>query len=91
MIVTIDKFGRVLIPKAIRDRLGLEPGSELTLEVRESADAPSIELRTEEIQPQLVREGGLLLYNGKLPEDFDIVEFIRQQREERSRRIMGLD
>lgn len=31
MITTIDKAGRVVVPKAMRDRLGLAPGTELEI------------------------------------------------------------
>lgn len=33
MMVTIDRAGRIVIPKEIRDRLELAPDTELTLEV----------------------------------------------------------
>jgi AbrB family looped-hinge helix DNA binding protein len=33
MNVTIDSAGRIVIPKALRDRVGLVPGIELTIEV----------------------------------------------------------
>ena len=33
MTVTIDRAGRVVIPKEIRGRLGLHPDAELTIEV----------------------------------------------------------
>lgn len=32
---TVDKFGRVLLPKPVRERLGLHPGDTLDLVVRE--------------------------------------------------------
>lgn len=35
MVVTIDKAGRVVVPKPLRDLLHLEPGQELELEVIE--------------------------------------------------------
>ena len=31
MQVTIDKAGRIVVPKPVRDRLGLQPGDELEL------------------------------------------------------------
>lgn len=43
MKTTIDQAGRVVIPKAIRDRVGLHGGEELTVQEREGwiALAPS--------------------------------------------------
>jgi AbrB family looped-hinge helix DNA binding protein len=32
MTVTIDKAGRLVVPKEIRDRLGLQPGDELEID-----------------------------------------------------------
>ena len=32
MVITIDKAGRVVVPQAIRRRLGLAPGTELEVE-----------------------------------------------------------
>lgn len=34
MAITIDKYGRVLIPKEIRDKLGLKPGTTLDIIIR---------------------------------------------------------
>ena len=31
--VSVDRFGRVVIPKPVRDQLGLDAGAELTVEV----------------------------------------------------------
>ena len=36
MKVTLDRFGRVLIPKRLRDRLGLAPGDTLELVVEDN-------------------------------------------------------
>ncbi len=35
MRTTIDRAGRVVIPKAVRDDAGLEPGTELEIEFRD--------------------------------------------------------
>jgi AbrB family looped-hinge helix DNA binding protein len=32
--VKVDRFGRVVLPKPIRDRLKIEPGSEVVIEVK---------------------------------------------------------
>ncbi|HLA64141.1 MAG TPA: AbrB/MazE/SpoVT family DNA-binding domain-containing protein [Rhodothermales bacterium] len=91
MTITLDKFGRLLIPKPVRDRLGLKPGDELVLDVREGGDgAPSLELRPESAEPPLRYEGNLLVHTGRLPDTFDPDAFARQQREERERKLMGL-
>jgi len=57
MTVTIDKAGRVVIPAAVRERLGFEAGTSLELTVEDAgvrlvASAPS---------PTLVRRGGRLV------------------------------
>ena len=51
MRVTIDTAGRVVIPKAARDELGLAPGSELELNVvdrRIEIDIPDTAMRLEQ-------------------------------------------
>ena len=35
MKVKVDKYGRIVIPKEVRERLGIEENSELTLTVRD--------------------------------------------------------
>ncbi len=46
MEVTVDDYGRIVIPKPIRDRLGLESGSSLELDVAsEEGGGEAITLR----------------------------------------------
>jgi AbrB family looped-hinge helix DNA binding protein len=92
MDVTIDDYGRIVIPKSIRDRLGLESGSSLTLEIKDvGEDVESITLRPQGQEPSLQRKGNLLVHTGRLTdEDFDVVEQLRDQREERARRHAGM-
>ena len=93
MTVTIDKFGRVLIPKPLRDRLGLQPGAELALNVATGGDgAPALELRAVPDTPPLVRKNGRLVYTGAIdPEGHDIVAFIKAQRLARSSHLAGVE
>ena len=93
MTVTIDKFGRVLIPKPLRDRLGLVPGAELSLDVQDGGDgAPALELRAVPDEPLLVRQNGRLVYAGAIdPEGQDVVAFIKAQRLARISRLAGMD
>jgi len=86
--VTIDDYGRIFVPKPIRDRLGLTSGSKLELSVTsDEEDIGSITLRPKTSESPLGREGELLVHTGRLiGEDFDVAEHLREQREERAAR-----
>jgi AbrB family looped-hinge helix DNA binding protein len=86
MTLKIDKAGRVILPKPVRDRLGLHAGSEL--EMQETAEG--VTLRSIEREPSMVKKDGLWVYTGKVPPGFDIVQAIRDDREERIRKLAGL-
>lgn len=91
MTLTIDKFGRILIPKGVRDRLGLAPGTALELDIRETGEGgAALELRPEREEPALRRRGRALLHAGRLPETFDPASFLQAQRDERTHRLAGL-
>lgn len=86
MHLTLDKFGRIVIPKAVRRRLGLEPGTRLRLEVGERG----IVLEPLGEEAPLVEKDGLLVSTATLDadrEDFDVVEGIRELRRSRSGEI----
>ncbi len=93
MEVTIDDYGRIVIPKAVREKLGIEPGTSLEIRVdlgRETGGA--ITLKPKGQKPALQQKGELLVHSGKLAEDeFDVVEQIRSERRERARRHAGPD
>jgi AbrB family looped-hinge helix DNA binding protein len=93
MEVKIDDYGRIVIPKEVREKLGIESGS--TLEVRVGSEVESggmITLRPKGQKPALQRKGELLVHSGKLTEeDFDVVEQIRSVRRERAQKHAGLD
>ena len=86
MTLKIDKAGRVILPKPVRDRLGLHEGSDL--EMLETPEG--LVLTPTERRPSMVRKQGLWVHTGKLPPAFDIVQAIRDDREERIRRLAGL-
>jgi len=86
MILKIDRAGRVVLPKPIRDRLGLHEGSDL--EIQETLEG--LTLRPTERQPSMVKEHGLWVHTGKLPPGFDTVQAIREDREDRIRKLAGL-
>src|SRR5271154_2765466 len=85
MTLKIDKAGRVVLPKPIRDRLGLRAGSDL--EIEETPDG--VTLKPSAHHPSMVKKQGLWVHTGKVPAGFDIVEAIRDEREERIRKLAG--
>lgn len=60
MNVTVDKFGRVVIPKEVRDELALEEGVSLKVEISGGAV-----LLKPEHQPPLLKKEGVLAFCGE--------------------------
>jgi AbrB family looped-hinge helix DNA binding protein len=60
MIVPMDKSGRVVLPKAVRDQLQLQAGDEFEVIV----DGEMILLRATEVESALVDVNGLLVKAG---------------------------
>lgn len=76
-MTTLDRFGRVVIPKELRQSLGLLPGSPLRIEQRDSelALCPVAE------EPRLVQKGGVLVAQGEPLQDLRAMDKkLRQQR-----------
>ena len=88
MVVTlkIDSAGRIVVPKPIRDRLGLRAGADI--EVIETPDG--IVLKPSVDQPSIQKVNGLWVHLGRTPSNFDWDRFTQEEREEQSRRILGL-
>ncbi len=86
MTLTIDKAGRVVLPKPLRDRLGLREGSQLQL----SEQPDGILLSPPAHRPALVRKGRFLVHTGDLPRGYDILAAISADREDRDRKVLGL-
>ena len=86
MTLRIDEAGRIVVPKPIRDRLGLTPGS--SLEIRESADGFALTLP--EQRPAMIKKKGLWVHTGKLSPGYDLTKALAQDREERARKLTGI-
>jgi AbrB family looped-hinge helix DNA binding protein len=57
MKTTIDRAGRIVVPKALRQALGLQPGSEIELRAADGR----IEMEPAPLEVRLERKGGLLV------------------------------
>jgi AbrB family looped-hinge helix DNA binding protein len=79
--VSIDKAGRLVLPKPLRDKLELEAGDDLLVE----SEGDEIILRPVRPEALFARKQGIWVHNGQLPDNFDIVEFVDQEREKRNR------
>ena len=83
MQLKIDRAGRIVVPKAIRERLGLEAGTDL--EIIEGSGG--VLVRPAKREPLLVREGKLLVHTGKLPGNSDPARMVEEERETRIREL----
>ncbi len=81
METKLDKFGRVVLPKDIRDNLDLKPGQ--VLKIEKSDDEVILKpLRKE--SPLHVKDG-VLIFSGTATGD--ITEAVRLHREERLKKV----
>ena len=74
---TVDKFGRIVIPKQVRDDLGLKPGTVLQIEETDQ----EVILTPLHAEPKLVNKDGVLVFSGVATGD--IAEAVRTNRERR--------
>lgn len=86
MTLKIDKAGRIILPKPVRDRFHLREGSELILEERPDG----LSLRPVDQRASLVQDQGLLVHQGKAPRDFNWNNVVDDLREERVKDASGL-
>ena len=87
MKVTVDKHGRVLIPKPIRDRLGLEAGTELELSVQPDENGEALMLRPA-ARPTLIWRDGVLVHTGTIDEPLNPGEYVHKVRDARVRQLL---
>lgn len=77
-LITIDESGRVFIPQDIRQQMGLNPGSQLTLEVNQGKliikPFPSQEAK-------IINDNGLLVIDSNYVDNFEtIIDDLRLER-----------
>ena len=82
MEVNIDQFGRVLIPKKIRDHLGITPGAKMNIQ---EAKNGVVKLKLAEIDEVLHEEGGVLVFQGHRTDDLE--KAVNSSREERIKKL----
>jgi AbrB family looped-hinge helix DNA binding protein len=87
MRLKLDKLGRVVLPKPLRARYGLRAGTEL--EIVEGAQ--EFALRPARSGPSLVELGGILVHQGVPKGELDIVNAIREDREERLQHLSDME
>jgi AbrB family looped-hinge helix DNA binding protein len=83
MKTTVDRFGRIVVPKEIRDRHGLVPGSEIDIE--DAADMIVVRRRAE--SPGLVEKEGILVFRGQATGDLNAA--VKSHRNDRLRKARG--
>ena len=84
MKTTVDRFGRVVIPKKIRDDHNLGPGTQVRIEEKEDA----IVLIPVRGEVNLQWKNGVLVYTG-VPMG-DLVEAVTKNRKQRARSLRRL-
>ena len=77
MSITIDKAGRLVLPKPVRDRFNLVSGTELEVEL----EPDGVRLRVLGGGDSLRRKQGIMVHHGSRVVQLDVAEFIRGERE----------
>jgi len=77
MRTTLDKFGRIVIPKKIRKDLGIQAGTEVIVEERGQV----IYVKPVQDVPPLVVKEGILVYRGHA--EGDLTRAVAAEREKR--------
>ena len=78
--VSLDKAGRLVLPKSVRDEMQLGPGDDLLIE----NEGDRITLRPVRPEGLLKKEHGIWVYQGE-SSDLSIPKLIDEEREKRLR------
>jgi AbrB family looped-hinge helix DNA binding protein len=82
--LSLDKAGRVMIPKSLRQELHLGPGDILQLD----SEGEQITLRPLRAKALFKKERGVLVYQGE-PTGASVIAVIDRERERRLRELIG--
>lgn len=82
MVTTLDKFGRVIIPKKFREHLGIDIGTTLNI----SDDGTRIVIEPVQEKEPVIDKDGILVFTGKM--DGIIGEFIQNDRNQRLKKML---
>lgn len=83
MVTTLDKFGRVIIPKKFREHLGISFNTSLNI----SEDGKRIVIEPVQEKEPLVDKDGILVFTGKL--DIKKNDFIQKDRNQRMKKLLA--
>jgi AbrB family looped-hinge helix DNA binding protein len=86
MTLKVDKAGRIILPKYLRERLRLRPGSSLEVEERPEG----IVLRPVGQRPSMIQKDGIWVHMGKLPQGLDWDNILEEAEDERIKDLAGL-
>ncbi len=76
--VTIDNHGGIMLPRELKNRLGLLPGMTMVVE---QDDAEGVCLRVQAESPQLVDKQGIIVIRAESSEDLtNVISSTRDQR-----------
>ncbi|MDI6728728.1 MAG: AbrB/MazE/SpoVT family DNA-binding domain-containing protein [Thermodesulfovibrionales bacterium] len=81
MKTTIDRFGRIVVPKDMRKRFGLTPGAQVEIEEQDK----EIVIRQVAEKPPLRVENGLLVFDGEAIGDITL--WVSKVREDRNMKV----
>lgn len=87
MEVTLDESGRIVVPKPLRDRLGIGAGTELAIEVEDGR----LVLKPIPERAVLDERDGLLISKAEVAVDVDVQSVIDDVRAGRASTIAGLE
>jgi AbrB family looped-hinge helix DNA binding protein len=86
MNIKVDKAGRIVLPKPVRERFRLRAGTSLELEEHPEG----LVLRPVGRRPSLVQQQGVWVHLGKAPQGFDWNRILDDARGERIKDVASL-